>query len=204
VADGLRGQLLTFTKLFLRNPRTVGAISPSSRALARVMVADLPVNAPVSIVEFGPGMGAFTRAILERVGPTARILAMEIEPEFVKKIRQCWPSVICVNTSAEELESLVAAHGLGPVDHIISGLPFASLPAAMTNKILDGVGHTLRPGGTFTQFHYLHGFGMPPGRAFRRDLSARMGGAPTRRFVLRNFPPACVFTWRRAPSAPAR
>jgi phospholipid N-methyltransferase len=161
------------------------------------MTHDLPRNAPVSIVEFGPGTGAFTEVILERVGPQARVLAMDIEPEFVQAVRRTFPTVICEFASAEELESLVAKHGLGPVDHIISGLPFASLPGPMTARILDGVEHTLRRGGTFTQFHYLHGFGMPPGRAFRRDMSARMGGAPARKFVLRNVPPACVFTWRR-------
>jgi len=196
VAEGLRGSWLLLTK-FLRSPRTVGAVTPSSRALARAMIQSLPINQAASIVELGPGTGAFTGAILERVGREARVLAMEIEPEFVAKVRRTWPAAICVCASAEELESVVAAHGLGPVDHVISGLPFASLPALMTSRILDGVMRTLRPGGTFTQFHYLHGFGMPPGRAFRSEMSRRMGGPPTRRFVLRNIPPACVFTWRR-------
>ncbi len=196
MVEGLRETVLILTK-FLRHPRTVGAVLPSSRALAQAMVAALPVSRPASIVELGPGTGAFTGAILERVGPSARVLAMDLEPEFVETVREQWPSVVCVCASAEELESLVAAHGFGPIDHIISGLPFASLPAAMTDRILDGVERTLKRGGTFTQFHYLHGFGMPPGRAFRRDMSARMGGPPTRTFVLRNFPPACVFTWRR-------
>ena len=196
VAEGSRGHGLLFAK-FLRNPRIIGAVAPSSRALARAMVATLPADAPVSIVELGPGTGAFTGAILDRVGPSARVLAMDLEPEFVETVRRAWPTVACVCESAENLESLVASHGLGPIDHIISGLPFASLPAAMTQRILDGVERALRPGGTFAQFQYLHGFGMPPGRAFRREMSARMGGRPTRRFVLWNIPPACVFTWRR-------
>jgi phosphatidylethanolamine/phosphatidyl-N-methylethanolamine N-methyltransferase len=196
VAEGFREHILVLTK-FLRSPRTVGLITPSSRVLAHAMIGSLPVNQPASIVELGPGTGAFTGAILDRVGPKARVLAVDLEPEFIEKVRRAWPSVRAVCGSAENLEALVAEHGLGQVDHIISGLPFASLPTAMTNRILDGVMHTLRQGGTFTQFQYLHGFGMPPGRAFRREMSARMGGAPARRFVLRNIPPACVFTWRR-------
>lgn len=196
MAEGFREHILVLTK-FLRSPRTVGLITPSSRVLAHAMIGSLPANQPASIVELGPGTGAFTGVILDRVGPKARVLAVDLEPEFIEKVRRMWPSVKAVCGSAEDLEALVAKHGLGAVDHIISGLPFASLPTAMTNRILDGVMKTLRPGGTFTQFQYLHGFGMPPGRAFRREMSARMGGAPTRRFVLRNFPPACVFTWRR-------
>ena len=196
MAEGFREHLMLLTK-FLRSPRTVGAVLPSSRALARAMISNLPVNEPASIVELGPGTGAFTGAILERVGPAARVLAMEIEPEFVAKVRRQWPSVICVCASAEQIASVAAANGIVPIDHIISGLPFASLPALMRTRTLDGVMRTLRPGGTFTQFHYLHGFAMPPGRAFRREMSERMGGAPRRRFVFRNLPPACVFTWRR-------
>ena len=196
MAEGLREHILVLTK-FLRSPRTVGLVTPSSRTLARAMIKSLPENQQASIVELGPGTGAFTGAILDRVGPKARVLAVDLEPEFIDKVRRMWPSVKAVCGSAEDLESLVAEHGLGPIDHIISGLPFASLPTGMTNRILDGVVHTLRHGGTFTQFQYLHGFGMPPGRAFRREMSVRMGAAPTRRIVLRNFPPACVFTWRR-------
>jgi phospholipid N-methyltransferase len=161
------------------------------------MISNLPVDEPASIVELGPGTGAFTGAILDRVGPRARVLAMEIEPEFVARVRRQWPAVTTVCASAEKLAEVVDEHGLAPVDHIISGLPFASLPTLMRKRTLDGVMQTLRPGGTFTQFHYLHGFGMPPGRAFRREMSERMGGQPVRRFVLSNVPPACVFTWRR-------
>jgi phospholipid N-methyltransferase len=188
--------MLLLTK-FLRSPLTVGAVLPSSRALARAMISNLPVDRAASVVELGPGTGAFTGAILDRVGPSARVLAMEIEPEFVAKVRRAWPAVLCVCASAEKLKSVVDAHDLGPIDHIISGLPFASLPAGLRRRVMDGVMETLRPGGTFTQFHYLHGFAMPPGRAFRREMSERMGSAPHRRFVLRNLPPAAVFTWRR-------
>ena len=82
MAEGFRESLLLLRK-FLRSPRTVGAVTPSSRALARAMIANLPINEPASIVELGPGTGAFTGAILDRVGPKARVLAMELEPEFV-------------------------------------------------------------------------------------------------------------------------
>lgn len=188
--------MLIFSK-FLKSPRTVGAVSPSSRALARMMVSSLPHDTPVSVVELGPGTGAFTGAIVDRIGPDARFLAVDIEPAFVEQIRKRWPSVECVCASAENLERLVRDRGIGPVDHIISGLPFASLPVGMTRQILEGIEHTLRPGGTFTTFQYVHGYRMPSGRLFRRQMSEIMGGAPRRRLVLRNFPPTFILTWKR-------
>ena len=55
-----------------------------------------------------------------------------------------------------------------PVDHIVSGLPFVSLPQAMTQRMLASISNTLRPGGTFTTFQYLHGYRLPSAVAFRR------------------------------------
>jgi phospholipid N-methyltransferase len=192
----LRESMLIFSK-FLKSPRTVGAVSPSSRALAQRMVADLPRDVPVTVVELGPGTGAFTGAIVDALAPGARFLAVDIEPDFVRKIRQRWPSVECVCASAEQLDTLVRDRHLGPVDHIISGLPFASLPMAMTRQILEGIERTLRPGGTFTTFQYVHGHWMPHGRLFRQQMSEIMGAPPRRRLVLRNFPPTYILTWTR-------
>ena len=192
----LRESMLIFSK-FLKSPRTVGAVAPSSRALAEMMVSNLPEGAPITVVELGPGTGAFTGAIVDRIGPDARFLAIDIEPDFVDKIRKRWPSVECVCASAEQLERLVSDRAIGPVDHIISGLPFASLPVAMTRQILEGIEHTLRPGGTFTTFQYVHGYGMPPGRLFRQQMTEIMGTPPKRRLVLRNFPPTYILTWTR-------
>ena len=191
---------LLFLGRFLRSPRTVGAIAPSSQSLARQMVGGLDLARAVRIVELGPGTGVFTREIVERMGPGARYLGVDIEPAFVERVRREWPQVDCVCASAETLPALVAERGLAPVDHIISGLPFASLPSSTTRLILDAVGETLRMGGTFTTFQYLHAYGLPPAVAFRRDLRARLGSTPVAHLVVRNLPPAFVLTWlnRRA------
>jgi len=193
---GLREHLMMFAR-FLRSPRTVGAVSASSRALARAIVDGLDLEGAVSVVELGPGTGSLTGPIVERLGPDARLLAIDIEAEFVKQVRRRWPHVTCVCASAEQLEELVSHHGLAPVDHIISGLPFASLPTAMTARILHGIEASLRPGGTFTTFQYVHAYNMSSAVAFRRNLSARLGHEPERRMVARNVPPAWILTWRK-------
>jgi phospholipid N-methyltransferase len=197
---GLREHILMASR-FLRSPSTVGAVSASSRAMARKMVERLPNDRPVTVVELGPGTGSFTSAIVERVASGSRILAIDLEQTFIDRVRRRWPSVDCVCASAEHLEQLVAERHLAPVDHIISGLPFASLPVDVTRKILDGIEHTLRPGGTFTTFQYLHGYGLGPGRSFRREMSVRMGAQPERRLVLKNFPLSFILTWTRPQAA---
>lgn len=189
---------LLFLGRFLRNPRTVGAIAPSSRHLAREMVGGLDLARPVRIVELGPGTGVFTREIVARLGPEGRYLAIDIDAAFVARIRDRWPQIDCVCAPAETLPALAADRHLAPVDHIVSGLPFASLPGATSRRILDAIAGTLRVGGTFTTFQYVHAYRLPSAVAFRREIKGRLGTEPSSSLVVRNLPPAYVLTWRRA------
>ncbi len=194
---GLREHVFLFSR-FLRSPRTVGALTASSRALAESMVEGLALDRPGYVVELGPGTGVFTAAIAERLGKDTRFLAVDIDPAFVQQIRKRWPAIECVCASAERLDDLVTARGMFPVDHIVSGLPFVSLPPAMTRQILENVATVLKPGGTFTTFQYVHGYGLPQAASFRRAMTARMGVQPVTRLVVRNVPPAIVVTWRKS------
>jgi phosphatidylethanolamine/phosphatidyl-N-methylethanolamine N-methyltransferase len=195
--SGWREHLLLLSR-FLRHPRAVGAIAPSSRSLARAMVRHLDLNGTVHVVELGPGTGAFTCAIVPRLGKSARYLAIDRDPVFVERIKRQWPQVDCVWASAAALPELAAERGMTPIDHVVSGLPFASLPASITSGILDGLERTLRSGGTFTTFQYVHAYRLPPAVAFRRDITRRLGATPVRSIVMRNLPPAYVLTWQRA------
>jgi phosphatidylethanolamine/phosphatidyl-N-methylethanolamine N-methyltransferase len=183
---------------FLRSPRTIGAIAPSSQALACAMIRHIDFGAGPSVVELGIGTGAFTRQIAARIGPQGWYLGVEIEQAFVARARQQWPMLDCVCASADQLPDLLAARGVDAVDHIISGLPFASLPAAVTRAILAALRESIRPGGTFTTFQYLHGYRLSLAVTFRRQMSEVMGSTATRRLVVRNLPPAYVLSWTRS------
>jgi phospholipid N-methyltransferase len=192
--SGWRAHLLLFGR-FLRNPREIGAIAPSSAALAEAIVQPLRLDGREHVVELGPGTGVLTAALAARLGEHARCLAIDREPLFVDRLRALWPQVDTVCASAAALPALAAERDLLPIDHIVSGLPFASLPPAVTFAILEGIEQTLRPGGSFTTFQYVHAYRLPPAAAFRRALSDRLDAEPTRTLVMRNFPPAYVLTW---------
>lgn len=197
---GFREHVFLFSR-FLRNPRTVGALTASSRALAEAMVQGIDLQQRGHIVELGPGTGVFTAAIAERLGPETQFLAVDIDPAFVTQIRKRWPAIECICASAERLEELATTREMLPVDHIVSGLPFVSLPPPMTRRILESVATVLRPGGSFTTFQYLHGYGLPQASSFRRAMTERLGRQPATRLVVRNVPPAVVLTWRKAGAA---
>lgn len=196
---GVREYALLLAR-FLRSPRTVGAVAPSSRALARAMVAHLDAgNSPASarIVELGPGTGSFTSEIVKRLGPDSRFLALDIDPAFVDDIRRRWPQVDCRCASAADLDRLARDAGMWPVDHVISGLPFVSLPPATTRQVLEAIAAALRAGGTFTTFQYVHGYRFPTAVAFRRLCESLIGPAAAPQRVLPNLPPAYVLRWKR-------
>ncbi|MGH9361397.1 MAG: class I SAM-dependent methyltransferase [Thermoanaerobaculia bacterium] len=187
---------LVFLGRFLLHPRTVGAIAPSSRYLARRMVAGIERSEELKVVELGPGTGALTGAIAGILPPGGRYLGIERDPVFVRILAQRWPQLECVCDSVESLVSILDERGLLPVDHIVSGLPFASLPSAVTPPILDAIRNCLRPGGTFTTFQYLHAYPLPAARAFRAEMRERFGPPRERGIVVRNLPPCFVLTWR--------
>jgi phospholipid N-methyltransferase len=199
---GLREHVLLFSR-FLKSPRTVGAVTPSSRHVADAIVEHVDFDQPGRIVELGPGTGALTGPIVERLGPHIDFLALEIDPEFCRSVQARWPAVDCVCVSAEELGAVAADRGLLPIDHIVSGLPFATLPQTVTQLILENVVRVLRPGGTFSTFQYVHSYGMSPASAFRRSMSEKMGGEPEVRVVVKNLPPALVLTWKKSERASA-
>lgn len=187
-----------FLSHFTKSPRTVGAIAPSSQSLARTMLDGLALADGVRVVELGPGTGAITGEIARRLPPRATCLAIDINPEFSARVAARWPRIESICDRAERLVEIARDRGVLPVDHIVSGLPFASLPAATARAIVDAIVAALKPGGTFTTFQYAHAFGFSAAATVRESLTRRMGAAPTRRFVISNLPPALVVRWTKS------
>ena len=148
-------------------------------------------------VELGPGTGAFTEEVLSALPAGAQFLAIDIDPTFCAQLSERFPSLDIAFASAAELPRLMAARGWPHVDHIVSGLPFASLPGEISRGILEAVHASLKPGGTFTTFQYIHAYPLPPAKAFRQEMTRRVGPMAHRWQVLRNVPPAYVLSWRQ-------
>jgi phospholipid N-methyltransferase len=159
------------------------------------MVDGLSLGPDSKLVELGPGTGAITIEIAERLPDAATCLAIDIDPVFTARVASRWPQIDAVCDRAERLLDIARERRLLPVDHIVSGLPFASLPADGTRAIVDAIAASLRPGGTFTTFQYVHAYGLPPAIAVRRMLSDTMRSRPTFSLVLANLPPAFVIRW---------
>ena len=192
-----------FLFAFLRHPVTVGAVAPSSRVLARAMCAGLRVGPDELVLELGPGTGPFTAEIQRHLPDPACYLGVELEPGFVRLLEARYPALRFVLGSAADGEALHGRLGGRPVHSIISGLPFAGLPPAMQDGVIDSVQRVLRPEGVFRTFQYLHAYALPGAVRFRRRMAALFGQVRRSRVVLRNVPPAFVLSWQRDGSTDA-
>lgn len=192
-----------FLQEFLRNPRTTASVTPSSRVLAESMIRDLDFSKMTSIVEYGPGSGPFTRVILERLpkgwhrseGGKGTFIAIEFAPALSAVVQQQFPQVVVVNDSAEHVEKICAAHGIGPgtLDAVISGLGWVSFPKDLTTRTLEATQRMLRPGAEMRTFGYHMGLMLPGAWHLRSELKRLFRSARMQRGAWRNIPPAFLY-----------
>jgi phosphatidylethanolamine/phosphatidyl-N-methylethanolamine N-methyltransferase len=195
-ASELRASAL-FLRQFLRSPRTVGAVLPSSPALARTMLEPIDFASARAIVEFGPGTGAFTRAIAARLAPGCHYLGIELNPEFVQQLRGAFPALRFVRGSVADLSPILAAEGIREVDAIVCGLPWATLPISLQEAVFAAMDRALVRGGIFVTFGYLQSLVLPGAWALRRRLHRSFAEVDRSPPVWGNVPPAFAYICRK-------
>jgi len=185
---------LHFLSEFVREPFRVGAVWPSSRALSR-LVADCCEIAPgATVVELGPGTGAFTGPILKRMNGRGRLVAVEINPTHARILQRRFPRCEVIQDSAENLH--VHMNG-SRADCIVSGLAWGNMLPRTQNRILHAIFKSLAPRGQFIAFAYVHAAWLPTSWRFRQRLVRHFERVETTPIVWRNLPPAFVFRcWR--------
>jgi phosphatidylethanolamine/phosphatidyl-N-methylethanolamine N-methyltransferase len=190
---------LSFFLAWLANPRRIGAIAPSSAALAGAITADLTA-ASAPVIELGPGTGVFTRSIIARGIPEHRLALIEYDAAFIDKLQRDFPRAHVHRMDATRLRHLELFDG-ERAGAVVSGIPLLLMPAKKVIALLQGAFERLRPDGAFYQFTY------GPDAPIRSPILDRLGLTATRiGGTLANVPPAAVYRLRRRPSRtlPAR
>jgi phospholipid N-methyltransferase len=178
--------LLLFARNFFRHPLMLGSIVPSSRFLIRELLAPVDWTRARVIVEYGPGVGGITAEVLRRMRADARLIAIEMNLDFVSHLRETLgdPRLHVVQGSAESVDEILKRCGHAPADYIISGIPLGSMPGALRERILRKTRDVLAPDGAFLVYQFTT-------RALP-DLK-RIFGYVGRRFELLNVLPAHLF-----------
>jgi phospholipid N-methyltransferase len=187
---------LGFFGTFLKNPGSVGAVLPSSRYLARALVGRLDLQPGQLIVEYGPGTGPVTAVVRESLPANAHYLGIELEPRFHQLLVHRYPTMQFHLGSAADVEQILVDRKLPRPTRIVSGLPFASLPAMVQDSVIDGIVRSLRgTHGDFRTFQYVHAYGMRAARRFRSLMAERFDGFERVGPIVRNVPPAFVLRY---------
>ena len=150
------GPLTMFFKGFLKHPVMVGSIIPSSGRLIRRMLSRTDWANTKLFVEYGPGVGTFCQAILDRMAPDATFIAIDTNPDFIDYLRRTYadPRFVPVLGSAAEVRKIMADRGFDHADYILSGLPFSTLPPGVGPKIAEETHAALRVGGAFLVYQF--------------------------------------------------
>jgi len=184
---------LVFFRAFLRRPKQVGSLVPSSRFAERRILELARVQEAKLIVELGAGTGGTTRAILAAMRPEARLLSVEIDPRLHALLRRIHDDRLIAHLgSAEDLSEILERHALGAPEAVISGIPFSTLGRERAERVLAAITRSLGPGGRFVAYQVTG--------AVER-LCRPFLGEPYEELELLNIPPIRVFRWVRDPAA---
>jgi phosphatidylethanolamine/phosphatidyl-N-methylethanolamine N-methyltransferase len=149
-----------FLKQFVEQFHTTGAVMPSGKPLASALCRF--VGAPPSpqrILEVGPGTGAVTTTLVERMRDDDHLCLIEINQTFVTHLKTAFKERPPLRAKAHRVEVI---HGRledlkhdGGYDLIVSGLPLNNFKVDAVEQILDGFGRLLKPGGVLSFFEYI-------------------------------------------------
>lgn len=181
--------LLLFGRNFLKHPRMLGSVIPSSRFLIQQVLAPVDWKRARVLVEYGPGVGTITTEILRRMNPAARLVVIEMNQDFVKYLRDTVqdPRLEVVNGSAADIGGVLAERGLGKADYVFSGIPFSTMPEEVRVSIVQRTADNTSPEGAFVVYQF-----SPKVRAYLERAFARVETS----FEPLNVPPAQIFVCR--------
>lgn len=181
------GAHLRFARAFLRSPRVVASVVPSSPLLERRIVQAAEARRSRVIVEFGGGTGGTTRALLKGLPADGRLLVIERTEEFIPGLERIGdPRLTVVHDCASTIVQQLERCGLGGADAVVSGIPFSILPESLAREIVEALHAALVPRGRFVAYQFTD-------RVV--DYVRPVMGEPRTESEFWNIPPVRVFTW---------
>lgn len=175
-----------FFRQFIKHPGMVGSVIPTSATVVKQMLDQVDWQQCRLFVEYGPGVGTFTHAVLDRMHPDATLLAIDLNLDFVAYLeaQSADPRLKVVHGSAVDVRRFIKEAGHREADYILSGLPFSTLPAGVGESICAETHAALAPGGSFMVYQYSR---------YVLRLLAPLFADVQQEKIWRNIPPCRIF-----------
>lgn len=175
---------INFLREGLKNIKTVGTITRSSRFLCRNMISYIDFHKARWIVELGAGDGVITHHILEKMHPDAKLMVFEVMHNMCDHLREIDdPRLIVIEDSAVKLGEYLKECGFPEAEFIVSAVPFVAMPEELSYQIVREAKKNLKSGGLYIQVHYS---------LLARKMYQEIFGNVDTNFVPLNVPPAFV------------
>lgn len=177
----------SFTQQFIQDKKMIGSIMPSWRYLVKKIVKRINFSKDKIIVELGPGTGAFTYKIIEKLKEDSIFLIFELNETFYNTLKSkiIDKRVILINDSAENLGLHLERLEINKVDVIVSSLPLTNLEEKTRLKIIDSCYEQLKVVGKFIQYQYS---------STAKELLEKTFKKVIINYTIINMPPAIIYT----------
>jgi phospholipid N-methyltransferase len=149
-------QILLFGRNFLKHPKMLGSLIPSSRFLVNKVLGEVDWARGRVFMEYGPGVGTFTTEILRRMRPDAVLIVLETNVDFVRFLRGKIHDdrLHVVHGSAAEADAALSRLNLTHADYVISGIPYTTITPEVREVILRKTHSLLHPTGAFLVYQF--------------------------------------------------
>jgi len=179
---------MQFIRSWIEKPLSTGAVTPSSKALARTMARYVDAQASGPVIELGPGTGPVTEALVKRGVDPKRLILVEFNPDFCRLLRTRYPTATVVQGDAYRLRRLLETTVREPAAAVVSGLPLVTKPLRTRLRLISDAMGLLAPSAPFIQFTYAM---VPPIPKALSGVKAECSD-----LIWLNLPPARVWVYR--------
>ncbi len=184
------GEELLFFRRWIAHPLKVGAVLPSSPALAKLVARQVHLGSNEAVVELGAGTGSVTKALLKAGIPPDRLFVIEIDPDLCGFLRRQFPQAQVIQGDATKLPELLPAKWIGKVHFVISGIPMVTLPIELQRKMFAAWFTVMPSHGRVLQYTYSL---VSPVPEKKLGLKGKRRG-----LAVLNVPPAWVWSYTKA------
>ncbi len=167
----------------------VGAWSPSSRYLIERVLKNVEKDLKV-VVEFGPGEGAMTRAVLDHLAPDGILIAIEPNATFVTALSKIPDKRLrVIQGTAGQVMKEWKQHRIPEADLILSSIPFSFLKPKEREALVVLAYTHLKKGGSCIVFHQYY--------PMAKKVLEKVFKHAVTTYEWRNFLPCFVFSAKK-------
>ncbi|MBL4727617.1 MAG: methyltransferase domain-containing protein [Rhizobiaceae bacterium] len=180
---------IRFIKGLVDQPKSVGAIFPTSSFMAKRMASIVNLHSGLPVLELGPGTGVITKAIVEYGVAPEDLHAVEFSESFLPYLRADYPRVNFIQGDAFDVDAIREKSGIERFDCVISALPLLNFPSSKRVKLIEDLLEIIPDGRPVIQFSYGP---LSPVVAGAGNYNVEHFG-----WVARNLPPAQLWVYRK-------